>query len=324
MSQYAAWAMALLVAGCLLGCDKPIDPAAYPLNPDLIVEPDGSGLPSVGLALLHTGDQVSLDAFAYEGGSWMRSRAFVHSAVLVQHPRGSLLFDTGLGRDVDAQVSADMPAYVRPLMKYTEREPAVDQLRKAGIDPESIGRIYLSHLHWDHASGIEDFPHARILTAREEQLAAQDPANSDVYLASQFDAKSVRWGSVEFIEQPYMGFQRSHDVFGDGSVVMVPMFGHSPGSIGMFVNLPGGRRFLFSGDTTWALEGFTRPAGKFLVASKLVDYDPGATRREIARVHRLMEYFPKLVVVPAHDFDVQQRLGFFPDFIATASARNLR
>ncbi len=306
--------LALVVT--LAGCDAPIDPAAYPLSADAIVEPDGSALPELSLALLHTGDQVSLDAFAYQGGSWTASRVFVHSAVLVRHPRGDLLFDTGLGREVGAQVKQDMPAYLRPVMKYTAREPAVEQLRNNGIDPAGISRVYVSHLHWDHASGIEDFPQARILTAREEQEAAQDPGQADVYLASQFDADTVRWEVVEFIEKPYMGFERSHDVFGDGSVVMVPMFGHTPGSMGMFVNLRDGRRFLFSGDTTWALEGFTRPAGKFFVASRLVDYDPGATRREIARVHQLMQFFPKLIVVPAHDFEVQQRLGFFPEYIA--------
>lgn len=306
----------LFLPWLLAGCGGPIDPEAYPLSADNIVEPDRSALPELGLALIHTGDQASLDAFAYDGGSWTSSRVFVHSAVLVRHPRGDLLFDTGLGREVDKQVAADMPAYIRPIMKYTARDPAVVQLQRHGIDPASIGRVYISHLHWDHASGIEDFPSARVYTAREEQQAAKDPAQADVYLASQFDAPSVQWEVVEFIEQSYMGFARSHDVFGDGSVVMVPMFGHTPGSIGMFVNLQDGRRFLFTGDTTWALEGFTLPAGKFVVASRLVDFDPGATRREIARVHKLMEYFPKLEVVPAHDFRVQQRLGFFPDYIA--------
>lgn len=309
----------LLLVAWLAGCSEPIDPSAYPLSADRIVEPDRSALPELSLALIHTGDQISLDAFAYQGGSWTRSRVFVHSAVLVRHPRGDLLFDTGLGREVDGQVEADMPAYIRPVMKYTAREPAVVQLQNHGVDPAGIARIYISHLHWDHASGIEDFPQARIFTAREEQEAARDPAQADVYLASQFDADTVRWEAVEFIENPYMGYERSHDVFGDGSVVMVPMFGHTAGSMGMFVNLPDGRRFLFSGDTTWALEGFTRPAGKFYVASRLVDYDPGATRREIARVHRLMKYFPKLIVVPAHDFEVQQRLGFFPAYIAGPS-----
>ncbi len=300
----------------LAGCSGAIDPAEYPLPADSIVVPDHTALPAVSLALIHTGDQVSLEAFAYDGGSWAKSRIFVHSAVLVRHPQGDLLFDTGLGREVDAQVETDMPAYMRPVMKYTKRKPAVEQLAAHGVDPATIDRIYLSHLHWDHASGIEDFPNARIFTAREEQKAAADLANADVYLRSQFDAGTVRWNIVEFIERPYMGYSRSHDVFGDGSVVIVPMFGHTPGSIGLFVNLQDGRQFLFSGDTTWAREGFTLPADKFIVASKLVDHDPVATRREIVRVHKLMRLFPNLVVVPAHDFQVQQGLGFLPEYIS--------
>lgn len=306
----------IALAMTLAACTEAIDPAEHPLPAEQIIAPDLSGLPALSLALIHTGDQVSLEAFAYQGGSWSSSRIFVHSAVLVRHPAGNLLFDTGLGTGVHAQVAADMPAYQRPIMKYTARKPAVKQLREHGVDPGLIDRIYISHMHWDHASGIEDFPESAIFTTREERGAAEDPANADVYLRSQFDAEEIRWQNIEFIEHAYMGYERSHDVFGDGSVVMVPMFGHTPGSIGMFVNLPNGRQFLFSGDTTWAREGFTRPAGKFFIASKLVDHDPVATAREIARVHNLMQLFPGLTVVPAHDYRVQQELGFFPDYIA--------
>lgn len=46
----------------------------------------------------------------------------------------------------------------------------------------------------------------------------------------------------------HLGFGASHDVHGDGSVVIVPAAGHTPGSVVIFVTLPGGRRLAFLGD----------------------------------------------------------------------------
>ncbi len=51
-----------------------------------------------------------------------------------------------------------------------------------------------------------------------------------------------------------MGFDESLDLFGDGRLVLVPLPGHTPGSVGLFVTLDSGRRLFFSGDTSWRLE----------------------------------------------------------------------
>ncbi len=299
----------------LAACSSPLDPETYPyFNVDEASAVTPSPLPDVSFALVRTGDAQSLDAFAFEGGSWTRARTFVHSAVLVTHPRGDILFDTGLGREIDTQFR-EMPAYIRPLMRYRKYAPVVEQLQAQGYDPARITRIYLSHMHWDHASGIEDFPGADIYLHRDEHRAANDPANARVYLRSQFDADGIRWRHIEFIEQPYLNYPRSHDLYGDGSIVFVPMGGHSPGSVGMFLNLTGNRRFFFTGDVTWSLEGFRIPARKFALASMLADDDRARTSREVVRVHRLMHQLPDLVIIPAHDDHVQAQIGYYPKTI---------
>jgi len=46
----------------------------------------------------------------------------------------------------------------------------------------------------------------------------------------------------------YMGLTQSRDLYGDGSIVIVPAPGHTPGSVVVFVTLPGGARYAFVGD----------------------------------------------------------------------------
>ena len=61
------------------------------------------------VALLRTSGVETLDALTVDGGSWVRRVPLSHTAVLIEHHAATLLFDTGLGRDIDAQFRADMP-----------------------------------------------------------------------------------------------------------------------------------------------------------------------------------------------------------------------
>ena len=112
-----------------------------------------------------------------------------------------------------------------------------------------------------------------------------------------------------------MGFDRSLDLFGDRSLVLVPLDGHTPGSTGLFLPLEDGRRFFFTGDASWRLEGFTGPKEKFWFSRRLVDQDRDATRQVLEQVHALLDREPELVIVPAHDANVHKQLGFYPQWI---------
>ncbi|MFN7976203.1 MAG: MBL fold metallo-hydrolase [Acidobacteriota bacterium] len=266
---------------------------------------------AVELSIVRTASIATIDAFAYRGGRPWRQRTMAVSAVLVRHPRATLLFDTGLGSAAGAQFAGN-PFWARKLLGYEMASTAAEQLRSAGVDPASVSMIVLSHIHWDHASGILDFPGAEVLTTREEHafgLSAGRPA----VIREQFDAPSVRWRFVTLEGPPYEGFATSLDLFADGSVVLVPLPGHTPGSLGMFVNLASGRRFLFTGDLTWAREGIERPAERPLLSRLLVDRDPAMARKAIVSVHQLCKRRPELVVVPAHDAAAQARVATFPE-----------
>ena len=64
----------------------------------------------------------------------------------------------------------------------------------------------------------------------------------------------------------------AHDVFDDGSVLLLPLQGHTAGQVGMLLTLPSGQRYLFTGDTTWTLEGIQQPADRsWLLTRKSLD-----------------------------------------------------
>ncbi|XDD49617.1 MBL fold metallo-hydrolase [Leptospira sp. WS92.C1] len=251
------------------------------------------------------------EAFLLEGGSIFVKRNVLHTAILVEHPKGKFLFDTGLGTNIQEQFDQN-PFHLKILMAYKNHESALVQLLKAGYDPKQIDQIYLSHMHWDHASGIKDFPWAKIFVSREEHNTALIADIKDGYIQSQFDGDRISWGELNFDDISYESYSKSLNLFGDGSVVFVPMMGHGGGSIGMFLNLSSKKRYFFTGDIAWIKEGFTLPAHKPRVSRRIADADPVALGKELFRVHELVIRKPEIVLIPAHDSIAQESLATFP------------
>ncbi len=120
------------------------------------------------------------------------------------------------------------------------------------------------------------------------------------------------YAAYRFEGGPYLGFPRSHDVWGDGSIVAVPAPGHTPGSTIVFVALPSGTRYAFVGDLVWQSEGIELPAERPWLSRVLVDVDAGEVRSGIERMAAIHASFPELRIVPAHDARAAARLARFP------------
>nr|WP_276600390.1 MULTISPECIES: MBL fold metallo-hydrolase [unclassified Nannocystis] len=219
------------------------------------------------------------------------------SAALVRHPRGDVLIDTGFGRDIDAHFG-QMPLYFRATTRYEAATPAADQLDAAGYARERLRGILLTHAHWDHVSGVPDFPGTPVLVPAEERAFVAE-GGSLTAVARGF--AEVRYEAYRFDGGPYLGFPASHDLYGDGAIVVVPAFGHTPGSVIVFVTLPGERRYAFLGDLVWQLEGITERAERAWLLRVLADADAEGVRENLLRVAAIAARFPEIVLLPAHD-----------------------
>jgi N-acyl homoserine lactone hydrolase len=256
----------------------------------------------------------SLEAMVVDDGSWFTKRKLVHTAVLVNHPNGDFLFDSGIGREYKDQMSV-FNFFEQQLFKIENIQPARDQLEQSNYDFTNLFAVIPSHMHWDHASGLEDFKDVPIWLqeiSHEEAKLGEPPG----FLISQYDDAGLIWHYLTLNNSDYEGFSKSLDVFKDGSVILVDLSGHTHGQLGMFLNLPSGQRYLFIGDTTWSQLGVVnnKPRPGFVDWLVHVDTDYELNSAVIDQVHKLSLSKPDIVIVPAHDELVVQTLPVFPEF----------
>lgn len=271
----------------------PLPPPA-PLLTDL---PPAS--PPAGMSLHHlpTGVTHRSAAFAYRGGAFADPRDFTMSAALIKHPKGDVLIDTGFGRDIDRHFAL-MPFYFRAVTSYQKATPAADQLAAAHYPRHRLHAILLTHAHWDHVSGLADFPGTPVLVTAEERAFIDSPNPLATVARSIPD---INYKLYTFDGPPYLGFPASHDLHGDGSIVIVPAPGHTPGSVIVFVALPTGRRHAFLGDLAWQHEGVEHREERPWLQRTLADVDPVELRTNLLRMSAILAAFPDLHLLPAHD-----------------------
>jgi glyoxylase-like metal-dependent hydrolase (beta-lactamase superfamily II) len=268
--------------------------------------------PALQFALIKTGSTDAREGLTYAGGSFTRSFPLNYIAVLVRHPSGSLLFDTGLGKEVDQQNAVDSIWWARALSSYNKGKPARTQLEEARETMPA--RIFLSHAHWDHASGIVDFPEAQVWISAAERAYVRSAKPPAVW-PSQVASLNIQWKEFQFDRRPVLGFEQTLDLFGDGSAVLLSMPGHTPGSAGLLLTVGSGKRYLFVGDTVWNADAIAAEAPKSWIGRKLADSDADRTLMLVKQLHALAAAEPALVIVPAHDARVHDKLGYFPNWV---------
>jgi len=273
--------------------------SAAPLpRPEPYAGPVPSATPPKEMAVyaLVTGVNHRVAAFGYRGGSLFERRDFSMAGTLIKHPKGDLLIDSGFGRDIDQQFHT-LPVIFRAITFYSLWQPAADQLRAAGYEQKSLHGILLTHSHWDHVSGLPDFPGVPVwVTAQEHEFIRR---SGDMDFCKLFTG--IRYEEYSFEGGPYLGFLANHDVYGDGSIVVVPAPGHTPGSVIVFVTLPSGTRYAFVGDLVYQLDGITQREERPWLVRRKADTDAEGNRENLLRMIALKERFPELKIVPAHD-----------------------
>jgi glyoxylase-like metal-dependent hydrolase (beta-lactamase superfamily II) len=139
---------------------------------------------------------------------------------LIEHPKGSVIFDTGLHREL--QISSSRIGELGKIFQvhYQPGEELGARLRAHEFDPERIDYMINSHLHFDHVGGNADLPNARMIVQRREWDAAADPelVRRNGYNRADFDLGH----QLKLIDG-------EHDLFGDGAVVCIPTYGHTAG-----------------------------------------------------------------------------------------------
>jgi N-acyl homoserine lactone hydrolase len=163
---------------------------------------------------------------------------------LVAHPRGALLFDTGLpdsarGRPFNESplVAAANPSSTAYFMLVTQALSS--QLAAIGFPPNRIDYLALSHFHPDHAGNANEYASSTWLVQRPEH---------EVMFGAKVPSEAINPSYRALKDSKTRILDGDHDVFGDGAVVLKFTPGHTPGHQSLYVKLPQTGGVVLSGD----------------------------------------------------------------------------
>jgi glyoxylase-like metal-dependent hydrolase (beta-lactamase superfamily II) len=152
---------------------------------------------------------------------------------LIEHPKGRALFDTGLHPDCQHNPAARLGSRLAGLFRicFKPGEEVSARLEEIDRDPARIELIINSHFHFDHVGGNALIPNATMLVQRREWDAGMDP---DTAAKRGFSPRDFDLGhKLRLVDG-------EHDVFGDGTVVCLPTYGHTPGHQSLKLKLDSG------------------------------------------------------------------------------------
>ena len=168
---------------------------------------------------------VFSDTYAYAG----KTKTLTDSCYLIRHGGQYLLWDTGLPGALAGKSETDGPFIA------SVRERIVDQLARIGVKAEQVTYVGISHRHDDHTGQAADFPGATLLIgAGDLETLRKRPSNPLAHWTG-------GGGKVEALAG-------DKDLFGDGSVVLLAMPGHTESHHSLLVRLPKAGPVLLSGD----------------------------------------------------------------------------
>ena len=241
---------------------------------------------------------------------WTGSRPI--NAYVIEHRDGLVLFDTGPDR-----ASVTDPGYFPGgvtgvlygrLARFGigPQETLSAGLDRLGYAADDVETAVVSHLHQDHIGGLAELSHADIVVSQAEWDTLSKPMpEMRGLMRRHIDLPGLRWRRItaEPAEDPGLApFRSSHDLFGDGSLVLLPTPGHTPGSMSLLVRRPGLPPLMMVGDLTYDAHLLE------------LGHIPGVgSRRRLqqatAMVNTMRQRYPDLVILPAHDPEAASRLA---------------
>ena len=215
------------------------------------------------------------------------------SMFLIDHPKGLVVFDTGLNVD-------NLPDAMRKDLQYTPDQRIDRQMAKLGYKPEDVKYVVLSHMHLDHTGGMTFFPNATFIVRKEELRMAWWPETYEGgYLFADYrDTRGYRYIQPRDDEEV--------DVFFDGSLILIDTRGHSRGHQSLVVNLPTSGRIVLAGDAVQVGENLSK------------GYFPGIcwnSEMAVKSIEKLQHMHKEgMQIILGHDPESFERLKIAPEY----------
>lgn len=226
------------------------------------------------------------------------------NSFLIEHPtQGLILVDTGINWEQThehskyytgaAKLILDEDEY---LLKEEEQLPT--QLNNLGFQCKDVKTIILTHLHEDHVGGLRYFPNAQVIISKAEWDIRNNKILGLIPLGYPKSLEPVKdWRIIPYSSGPFYNFDKSEDVFGDGSLVLIPTPGHSFGHLSIYVQC-NGYQLLLCGDGLYTLRHLAVEQVRSISLKKAWMEEYIKSAKQIVNLRKLI---PNLVIVPGHD-----------------------
>lgn len=253
--------------------------------------------------------------------------------LLVETPSSLVLVDTGLGledvRNPRSRLSWFFLSLMRP--EFREEMTAIRQIQRLGFDPRDVRHIVLTHLDFDHAGGLDDFPEATVHLFQKERDDAMTRASwldRQRYRPRQWSTRE-NWCVYPFTHgDRWFGFNRIRTLDGlPPEIALIPLVGHTLGHAGVAIQRSSGW-LLLAGDAYFFhaeldAEAPWCPPG-LAAYQAMMEKDRRArlsNQQRLRQLHRT--YGNEVDICCAHDVTEFERLAHRPARSPTGAPRRL-
>jgi len=231
-------------------------------------------------------------------------------AYLLEHPReGLVLIDAGICSDQAHRHSQYYRGILRLILDEDEyaqepQESMVEQLKRLGHRCDDVRTVILTHLHEDHVGGLRDLPKAKVVISQAEWDARRMKLFGFIPMFYEPSYAGVKeWQRVSFDSGAFHTFERSQDLFRDGTVRLLPTPGHTPGHACALLEMCG-YQLLVTGDCLYTLRHL---ATGQIQAVRFSRASGDQQAQSIGRIAGLRRLLPGLHLVVGHDHADYQR-----------------
>ena len=234
--------------------------------------------------------------FAGEWADWFPIYAWV-----IEHLDGLFVVDTGeTARTAEAGYFPRWQPYYRKAVRFNVQpeDEIGPQMAKIGFDTDDVTAVILTHLHTDHAGGLNHFPNSDIWAHPDEFKAGQGFAGK---VAGYLPHRWPEWfapKSVKFQPEAIGSFDSSFPITQDGTIRVVPTPGHTEAHQSVIVQLDGISYFL-AGDTSYNQA--------MMVAGKGDGVGTAVSATTLQTIQQFVQETPT-VYLPSHDPESARRL----------------